>query len=172
METMNCKKMKRREFLKLLSSSALLILGSGCKSKQVARKAEVLDLGEPLALLDFVQLIPGKGVAVFRDDRGWFTLSARCPVDECDLTLQEESLLCPCCRSAFDFVGRVVVGKASSGLPWYEMAEANGHLYANTGRIVAPGYRFRAAGVESEVAEARKESGFKRSKQKPKFQRP
>ena len=155
-------RLSRRRFLAGAAFLLLLSAGVGCK-KQFRRPHGELDLGEVKELLDPKMHIPEKAMLLFRDDRGWSVLSTRCTEEGCDLTYQDETLFCPCCRSYYDHRGRVISGRAPANLPWYQIRYSDGRLYADPGKIVESGYRFQDPELEkdvSEMREKRREAGY------------
>lgn len=108
--------MRRREFLKLGS----LFLLVGCK-QEWKLPVDLLRLGKIEELLNPIQHVKAASMIVFRDKRGWRALGARCSLEGCDLSFFQDSLLCPCCNSAFSLTGRPIRGKASKPLGWYKV---------------------------------------------------
>lgn len=146
----------RRKFL--LNSSAGLtwlalstsLLTIGCK-RPYQRKPEILDLGPVKDLLFDVQHIQDVACLVYRADKGWATLSTRCTYEGCELTYQEHTLLCPCCRSRYNHVGIKISGKAPLNLPWYAMDIKEKNLIANSGKVVPPGTPFTVPELEEAI---------------------
>ena len=160
--------MKRRDFLKFSIVTTLAMpLGSlvSC-SKSYQRKAELINLGQIKSLLLKVQYLRSQSILLFRDDQGWSALNMRCSYEGCDLTYQENSLYCSCCRSHFAFDGRVLAGKAKNNLPFYELSlkvdqivvdenqppKKQFILVADTSKIVKQNYRFTTQEIEDALS--------------------
>ncbi len=142
----------RRRFLKLAVAGAVSILFSGCRrnyTRHGQRKPEQLKLGAVKDLLSAKQHIATKKLLVIRDDSGWAALSTACTYEGCDLTFQDETLLCPCCRSLFDHLGNVLRGPAAASLSWYEISYSDGALFADSGKPVEPTRRFSTPQLEA-----------------------
>lgn len=152
----------RREFLGVLSSS-VLYLGLfplvACERSSYERPEEDLDLGTVKELLFKRYHARSRSVLVFRDKQGWSALSLRCTYEGCDLSVQDSFLLCPCCRSAYDFTGQVYSGgKSKRALPWLEMFYREGHLFARVpraGKNIDSSYRFTTVEIEEAISARR-----------------
>jgi hypothetical protein len=138
----------RRVFLKgtIVCLSGLLF--SGCDQSYIRPPGEH-DLGTIAELLARETHLKGKAFLVLLDERGWSVLSTRCTKEGCGLSLQDNELICPCCRSVFSRAGEVLVGPAEKPLPWYEIRYVDGRLYANSGAPTDINHRFITPSLEA-----------------------
>ena len=137
----------RRSFLRFgLAAGGLLL--AACH-KNYNRKAAVHRLGPVKDLLSAKQHNSAKRLLVIRDGGGWAALSTSCTYDGCDLTFQDSTLLCPCCRSLYDHMGIVMQGPASANLSWYEISYSEGNLFADSGKPVDASSRFTNPQLEA-----------------------
>jgi Rieske Fe-S protein len=93
----------------------------------------------PVGVLKVVQL-----VAVSRDERGIFAMSAVCTHAGCPTqpTGTGADLFCPCHGSLFDGAGNVVRGPARAPLPHYQVdVAADGSVTVQAGTGVSPDTR-------------------------------
>ena len=112
----------RRKIIEVgFSFLACAALG-GCKELSYKRKDIKIRLGRPSYLIHPQQFIREAGVIVFRKEKGWSTMSARCSREGCDLSDNGSRLSCPCCKSIFDYNGKVLYGEAKYPLAWYKMS--------------------------------------------------
>jgi len=152
----------------VLSTSPFLI---GCK-KPYQRKPEILDLGPIKEFFFDVQHVQDVACLVYRASTGWAVLSTRCTYEGCELTYQENTLLCPCCRSRYNHAGIKISGKAPLNLPWYAMDIKEKNLVADAGKVVGPEYRFTIPELEDAINKIRQnisERGVKEGIEIPKF---
>ncbi len=83
-------------------------------------------------------------LVLFRDNEGFFAVSAICTHLGCTVARAKEGFACPCHGSRFDNVGKVVAGPAPRPLPWLELARAaDGQLIVNADSEVPEGTRYR-----------------------------
>lgn len=127
---------------------------AGCE-RRYTRKNAVHNLGPVKDLLSSMQHIASKKMLVIRDDGGWAAMSTSCTYDGCDLTFQDTTLLCPCCRSLYDHGGSVLRGKATVGLSWYQISYSEGSLFADSGKPVDPSIRFTTPKLEAALKKLR-----------------
>ena len=145
--------MTRRDFLRLGVTAAALA-AFGCKPPY-SRPAAELNLGPVKDLLSTKQHIAKRKILVIRDDNGWAALSTSCNYEGCDLTFQDETLLCPCCRSLYDHSGHLLRGPSKSSLSWYEVTYRDGNLWANSGKPVEEKTRFTTPQLEAALKKLR-----------------
>lgn len=124
----------------VLQAGVVFVL-TGCK-RRYERPYGELYLGPVSSLLYTQQFVRDRAILVFRDDEGWSSLSTRCSHEGCELSYQDEQLVCMCCGSYFSINGRVKKGPATEALPWFEMRYGDGGLYAISGKPVDAKYRF------------------------------
>ncbi len=146
-------KISRRTFV----VGGVSTLGLMACERRVYRREEqqkdvILDLG-PVRSLLYTQIhIPIKSVLLFRDIDGWSAISTRCSYNGCDLTYQEPTLFCPCCKSSFSLDGFPYAGGyATVPLPWIEVSYKEGHLYAYPGKVVPKKQRFTTPEIETAI---------------------
>lgn len=85
-----------------------------------------------------------QGLVLFRDNDGFYAVSAICTHLGCTVARSKEGFACPCHGSKFDNAGRVVAGPAPRPLPWLELARAaDGQLIVNADNEVPEGTRYR-----------------------------
>lgn len=153
--------LSRREVLGVGSYLVLMCLSGCSKRGAFKREAKILPVARIRELLKPVQHIPEVDVLVYRDNRGWSALSTRCSYDGCDLSYQESSLYCVCCKSVFSLTGLVLDGPATFALPWLSIFEQTfeegSYLFVNTGKIVPAGERFTTDRIETYVSRLRPE---------------
>ncbi|MBI4584149.1 MAG: Rieske (2Fe-2S) protein [Planctomycetes bacterium] len=90
-----------------------------------------------------VTRIPGRNVWIFRDERGFYAISAVCTHLGCIVDRGEDHFKCPCHGSVFDEGGKVLSGPAPSPLPWLEIGlDPSGELIVDTQVAVPPGSRY------------------------------
>ena len=147
--------MQRRRFIgsALLAPFALMFL-NGC-DKRFHRPGGEHNLGEVQYRLFPKQHIADRSMLLFRDEKGWWVMSTRCTYDGCDLTYQDQVLLCSCCKSAFTHEGKVINGPALDPLPFYEMFYKDKFLYAESGKHVKSDYRFTTPEIERAINKLR-----------------
>lgn len=88
--------------------------------------------------------IPGRNVWVFRDEEGFYAISAVCPHLGCIVDRGESHFTCPCHGSDFDAQGAVLSGPAPGPLPWFEIRlHPSGDLLVDSGARVPPGSRYK-----------------------------
>ncbi|MCC6219633.1 MAG: Rieske (2Fe-2S) protein [Deltaproteobacteria bacterium] len=152
-----------KRVLSLLALTSLLLFFLSCllscKPRHFVRPGGEFDLGEVRHLLFAKQYLIDKSMLVHRDKTGWRVLSGRCTYDGCDLTYQEDTMMCSCCYSEFKHTGEVIKGPAAHPLPWYEIRYKDNHLYANSGKTVNPNYRFTTDEIEKRLTELREQIG-------------
>ena len=141
----------RREFLKGALAFAASTVFFGCEQTFV-RPEQEFDLGEVKNLLYANQHLRSLSLLVSRDGTGWRTMSTRCTHDGCDLTYQQQNLLCMCCYSIFAHSGEILKGPARISLPYYRMSYREEHLYADTAQSIAPTERFTTPEIEAAIA--------------------
>jgi nitrite reductase/ring-hydroxylating ferredoxin subunit len=106
-----------------------------------------LDLG-PAADLKPGQVLVKQGVALQRDDKGFFALSLVCPHLGCQPEWEQDQLrfLCPCHGSAFGRDGGLLRGPAERGLSQVHLEKGPaGRLIAYPDRPVPDGQRLSGA---------------------------
>ncbi|MDO8682465.1 MAG: Rieske 2Fe-2S domain-containing protein [Armatimonadota bacterium] len=82
---------------------------------------------------------------LFRDDEGYYAITAVCTHLGCIITKVDDGFECPCHGSRFSPDGRVVGGPAPSGLPWLEVSlTPDGYLMVDADVEIAPGTKFVA----------------------------
>ena len=145
--------LSRRDFLRFSAGLGAMLL-FGCE-RHYDRPAAQLKLGPVKDLLSSKQHIASKKILVIRDDGGWAALGTICTYDGCDLTFQDDTLLCPCCRSLFDHMGNLLRGPARNSLSWYEVSYSDGNLFADSGKPVASSARFTTPQLEAALAKLR-----------------
>jgi len=85
-----------------------------------------------------------EGLVLFRDNDGFYAVSAVCTHLGCTVAWSKDGFACPCHGSKFDSAGRVVAGPAPRPLPWLELARAaDGQLIVNADNEVPEGTRYR-----------------------------
>jgi len=85
-----------------------------------------------------------QGLVLFRDNEGFYAVSAICTHLGCTVGRSKDGFACPCHGSRFDNAGKVVAGPAPRALPWLELARAaDGHLIVNADNEVPEGTRYR-----------------------------
>lgn len=148
--------LSRRTFVRALAGGLALSLFplSSCRRRFVRPGGE-LRLGQLEKLLFAEQHIADKSILLRRDTAGWSALSTRCTYEGCDLTNQEENLLCHCCHSLFAANGRVLKGPASDNLPWYEVYYKDNLLFVNTAKQVTSKARFTTPEIEAAIKKLR-----------------
>ena len=145
----------RRGFLRLgVAAAAGTFVLAACH-RGYQRKPELVNLGPVKDLLSATQHIASKKVLVFRDDNGWAALGTSCSHDGCDLTFQDDTLLCPCCRSLYRHTGEVLRGPAKQNMVWYEISYSDGNLLADTGKQVDAKTRFTTPQLEAALKKLR-----------------
>jgi cytochrome b6-f complex iron-sulfur subunit len=88
--------------------------------------------------------IPGRNVWVFRDEKGFYVISAVCTHLGCIVERSENQFTCPCHGTLFDAQGKNISGPAPSPLPWFEIGpDPSGDLFINSGSMVPPGSRYK-----------------------------
>ncbi len=86
--------------------------------------------------------IPGRNVWVFRDEKGFYVISAVCTHLGCIVDRSEGQFICPCHGTLFDAQGTLVSGPAPGPLPWLRIkSHASGSLEIDTEDKVLPGSR-------------------------------
>jgi len=135
-----------------ISSLGFLACERSAYRREEEQKNVALDLG-PVRNLLYTQIhIPIKAILLFRDIDGWSAISTRCTYNGCDLTFQEPTLFCPCCKSSFSLDGDPYSGDyATIPLPWIEVGYKEGHLYAYPGKVVSKKKRFTTPEIESAI---------------------
>ena len=87
--------------------------------------------------------IGGRNVWIFRDEEGFFVISAICTHLGCIVDKKGEGFSCPCHGSVFDARGDVTSGPAPAPLPWLEIGlDPSGDLFVDTDVAVPQGTRF------------------------------
>ena len=141
-------KISRRELLCYGGSLLAVALFLPACKKSFVRPAKLHALG-PIDQFLFTKVyLPERKMMIYRDDKGWSALSTRCTLEGCDLSYQDTSFFCPCCRGEYDLLGRVIAGKPSRSLPWYEMSYNDGRFFADSGKPVRASYRFTTPQLE------------------------
>jgi cytochrome b6-f complex iron-sulfur subunit len=83
-------------------------------------------------------------LVLFRDNDGFYAVSAICTHLGCTVARSKDGFACPCHGSRFDNAGKVVAGPAPRPLPWLELARAaDGQLIVNADSEVPEGTRYR-----------------------------
>ena len=145
----------RRQFILLLGLSLTSGFGgSGCERRYQRAGANHV-LGEVQYLLFPKKHIRERALLLFRDDGGWSVLSTQCTHEGCDLTYQDQVLLCSCCESVFRHDGMVLRGPAKDPLPFYSISYRDNKLYADGSKIVGADYRFTTPEIERAVKDLR-----------------
>ncbi len=92
--------------------------------------------------LDSATRIAGRNVWVFRDQKGFYVISAICTHLGCIVDRNEDQFTCPCHGTVFDARGKLVSGPAPGPLPWLEIGlDPSGDLFVDTESEVPPGTR-------------------------------
>jgi len=82
----------------------------------------------------------------FRDDDGFYAISAVCTHLGCIVRQVENHYQCPCHGSRFDINGKVIRGPAPGPLKWFRVTQsADGYLVVNMAKSVRTGTRFAHA---------------------------
>jgi len=84
---------------------------------------------------------------IFRDELGYYAVSAVCPHLGCIVSenARADGFTCPCHGSKFDAAGKLLRGPSPRGLYWLEMSlAADGSLMVDTMKTVNEGTRFNA----------------------------
>ncbi len=139
---------------------ALLPLGFmplGCEKARYRRPWGELDLGPIKTLLYERVFIREKSILLYRDSQGWYALSTRCTFRGCDLSYRDNYFVCPCCKSTYALDGSIIEGPTPERLPWLSLRYADGHLYANPGKVVNSSYRYTLPAIEEAIKRFRKE---------------
>jgi len=134
--------MTRRSFFGLLSiaisSFALLspssIFAFMAKEKWIVMgKADDFPVGK-------VVVNEKEKIFVFRNEAGFFAMSGKCTHFGCLVARGDKGIYdCPCHKSKYDELGRVVKGPAKNDLEWYQVKVENGKVFVNVkGVIEAP----------------------------------
>lgn len=146
----------RRSFVRALAGAFALSLVplSACRRRFV-RPGGDLRLGNLEKLLFAEQHIADKAILLRRDKSGWAAMSTRCTYEGCDLTHQDDNLLCHCCHSLFGANGKVIKGPAADALPWYQVYYRDKLLFVNTAKQVSVKERFTTAEIESAIKKLR-----------------
>ena len=85
-----------------------------------------------------------QSLVLFRENEGFYAVSAICTHLGCTVTRSKDGFACPCHGSKFDNAGKVVAGPAPRPLPWLELARgADGQLIVNADNEVPEGTRYR-----------------------------
>lgn len=85
-----------------------------------------------------------KKLFIFRDESGFFTISAVCTHLGCTVKREGDSFHCPCHGATFDSNGLVTKGPALRPLPRFSInLTANGELQVDTANKVDLDYRFK-----------------------------
>ncbi len=85
--------------------------------------------------------IPKRNVWVFRDEKGFWAISAVCTHLGCIVMRDEKKeFICPCHGTVFNAQGKNMSGPAPGPLPWFEIGlDPSGDLYVDTQSKVPPG---------------------------------
>ncbi len=75
---------------------------------------------------------------VVRDEQGFGAFSSRCTHLGCTVKRTAEGFSCPCHGARFDPKGGVVRGPARRNLPWHPLWLADGMIWVDLSREVAP----------------------------------
>ncbi len=89
----------------------------------------------------------GDGAAfLYRDEEGFYAISAVCPHLGCRVRRTEPGRLsCPCHGSAFDGEGRIAGGPAPRSLPWLRVSwRVDGRLEIDAAQEVPRGWKLKA----------------------------
>ncbi len=94
-------------------------------------------------LLGSATRIPGRNVWIFRDESGFYAISAVCTHLGCIVDRDEnQQFICPCHGTFFDAEGKLLSGPAPAPLPWLEIGlDPSGDLFVDTDSKVPPGSR-------------------------------
>jgi nitrite reductase/ring-hydroxylating ferredoxin subunit len=85
-----------------------------------------------------------QNLVLFRDNEGFYAVSAICTHLGCTVARSKEGFACPCHGSRFDNAGKVVAGPAPRPLPSLELARAaDGQLIVNADNEVPEGTRYK-----------------------------
>ncbi len=88
--------------------------------------------------------IAGRNVWIFRDQEGFYAISAVCPHLGCIVDRGEDRFICPCHGSEFDAQGEVQSGPSPGPLPWLEISlHASGDLLVDADARVPLGSRYK-----------------------------
>jgi cytochrome b6-f complex iron-sulfur subunit len=98
---------------------------------------ESLAAGEP-----FVP--PGRSVALFRDDEGFYAISTTCTHLGCVVKASAAGFECPCHGSRFAADGSVTKGPAPRALPWFKLTASGAGLTVDEGTTVPSGSKVKA----------------------------
>lgn len=146
-------RMKRRSFLSLAS------LGSFAAALGTAA-AGILRLPSPAVLPGPVRrfkvgspeefavgsetMFAADNFVLFRDNGGFYAISATCTHLGCTVAQSQEGFACPCHGSRFNRDGKVIGGPAPRPLPWLEISRAaDGTLLVNADSEVPEGSRYK-----------------------------
>lgn len=124
----------------------------GCE-KRYERVAVKYDLGDVNTLNAPSQFIRDQALYLFHDTNGWSVMSTRCTYDGCELSTQQDLLICLCCQSEYSIGGENYRGPAKIQLPFYAISYSNSHLYADSGEEVAAAKRFTFPEIETDLAQ-------------------
>ena len=80
-----------------------------------------------------------KGLFVLRESQGFAVLSSRCTHLGCTVQRSTEGFSCPCHGASYDHQGKVQRGPAREDLPWFEAWLAEGRLWVDLKKTLAPG---------------------------------
>ena len=86
--------------------------------------------------------IPVRNVWIFRDEQGFYAISAVCTHLGCIVDRSEEQFVCPCHGTLFSADGKALSGPAPAPLPWLEIGlHPSGDLFVDTESTVPQGSR-------------------------------
>jgi len=89
-------------------------------------------------------VVPGRSVAMFRDEEGVYALSLVCTHLGCIVKTAAEDLECPCHGSRFTLDGAVTKGPAPQPLPWLEVTPSGGKYLVDLAATVPAGTKVKA----------------------------
>lgn len=134
-----------------------LLFFSSCK-RQFVRPHGIYDLGEVRFLLKPMYHVEDKRIMVFFDDAGWSAMSTRCPLDGCDLSIQEKYLYNPCSKIYYDHQGKLLSGNSPRSLPRYAIRYSDGRLFADVSKEVPQTYRFMTEELSLLIPELKRQN--------------
>jgi cytochrome b6-f complex iron-sulfur subunit len=86
---------------------------------------------------DSVTPFPEHKIAIIRSSRKIGAISMECTHLGCLLNILDRGFFCPCHGSEFGPRGQVYSGPATEPLPWHELVNHEGRLWAHVGKKVA-----------------------------------
>ena len=119
------------------------LVGAGALSKPTVSPgpSRKYKLGEPSEFpVGTAVKMSKENIFLFRDEKGFYALTAVCTHLGCIIAQTEDGFACPCHGSLFSKDGKVVGGPAPRSLPWLKMSiTPDGKLMVDADQEVAPG---------------------------------